>query len=83
MVVNNVINCSSVSHGSALSMIKYEASPENFMIFKGANMSSLVMSAYELENYDRLGFVITRLDMNEIQDPVGGYEINLVPVNEK
>ena len=46
-------------------------------------MSSLVISADELENYDRLGFVITSLDMDEIQDPVGGYEINLVPVNEK
>jgi hypothetical protein len=46
-------------------------------------MSSLGISADELENYDRLGFVITRLDMDEIQDPVGGYTINLVPVGDR
>lgn len=66
--------------GETQQNINIPASPENLMILKETNMSSLVISADELENYDRLGFVITRLDMDEIQDPVGGYTINLVPV---
>ena len=57
--------------------------PEHFLVTKDSDISSLVISADELENYDRLGFVITRLDMDEIQDPVGGYTINLVPVGDR
>jgi hypothetical protein len=57
--------------------------PEHFLVTKDSDISSLVISADELEVYDRLGFVITRLDMDEIQDPVGGYTINLVPVGDR
>ncbi len=46
--------------------------PEHFLVTEDSDTSSLVISADELEIIDRLGFVITRLDMDEIQDPVGG-----------
>ena len=69
--------------GETQQNINIPASPENLMIFKDTKMSRLVISADELEIIDRLGFVITRLDMDEIQDPVGGYTINLVPVGDR
>lgn len=56
---------------------------ELLLVNKDSNISILEIPADELEIYDRLGFAITRLDMDEIRDPVGGYAVDLFPVGEE
>ncbi len=59
------------------------SNPELLLANKNSDIIILEIPADELEIYDRLGFVTTRLDTDEVQDPVGGYAINLVPVGDR
>ena len=56
------------------------ADPDQLLTIMDSQSGTFLISAEELRNYDRLGFAITRLDINEVQDAEGGYVINLASV---
>lgn len=53
--------------------------PENLEEEKLAGMLTLTISAIDLDTYNRIGIIITRVDDREHLDPVGAYTLTISP----